>query len=98
MSETGLSKYGTLIIAVAILTTFLAMLLVMSFHSVPTENKELLDTLLGFLGGSFTAVGTYYLGSTAGSKSKDNTIAAMAATGLPEAPVSATPTVTKAAT
>lgn len=80
MGETGLAKYGTLIVAAMILTTFLAMLLVMSFHSVPTENKELLDTLLGFLGGSFTAVGTYYLGSTAASKAKDTTIAAMSAT------------------
>lgn len=72
---------------------YLGMLMVMSFHEVPSTNKDMLTTQMGSLGVAFGLVVGYYFGSSAGSKAKDTTIATIAA-----APATATTTATPAPT
>lgn len=66
-------------VATFVLAAFLGVILLMSWHTVPAENKDMLETLIGFIGGAFTAVVAFYFGSTSSSHTKDQTIAAMTA-------------------
>ena len=52
---------------------FFAMLLVLAFHPIPSENKDLFNVLLGVLGTAWggSIIG-YFFGSSSGSKGKDD--------------------------
>jgi dolichol kinase len=76
-AESSLTKHAPILLAGFILFAFLLMLVIMAFHTVPTENKDLVDTLLGVLGTAFAGVVGYFFGSNSSSKVKDATIASM---------------------
>lgn len=67
-------------VASFVLFAFVGVTLLLCWHSVPPENKETLDLLIGFIGGAFTGVTGFYFGSTQTSHQKDQAIQAMAAT------------------
>jgi uncharacterized membrane protein YeaQ/YmgE (transglycosylase-associated protein family) len=78
-------------IAALIILGFLAVLA--AFFFMPLKGDPgLFNVLIGILGGSFTSVVSFYFASTSGSKAKDETIGAIAASvtktngSLPEAP------------
>ena len=53
-----------------IVTGFFVLLIVLVYSSVPTENKEILNLVIGALIGNFGAVVSYYYGSSKGSADK----------------------------
>ena len=59
---------------------FFALLILLVLRVVPTENKDLLNIVVGALIGSFTSVVGYFFGSSAGSAAKEKTIADIAKT------------------
>lgn len=63
----------------AVLTTigFFSMLGVMLWHEVPVANKDMLNIMLGALGSGWLLCLGFYVGTTAGSIRKDETIAAL---------------------
>ena len=64
--------------ALAALVTagFFGMLAIMAFHDLPTGNRDMLNIMLGSLGAAWVAVVSYYFGSSAGSRAKDQALAA----------------------
>jgi ABC-type enterobactin transport system permease subunit len=50
---------------------FFSILVFMMFSEVPVASRDILNIMLGALGGSFSGVIGYYFGSTAGSKEKN---------------------------
>ena len=72
--DTGISKHAPVLVAGAVAVAFFAMLLIMSFHTVPSDNKDLEYTLLGVLATAFVNVCNYYFGSNRASKAKDSAI------------------------
>ena len=67
-----------LIIAMILAAMFGGVLLLLMFVPIPQENKDLLNILLGVLGGSFTTMVAWYYGSSASSRQKTSFIAASA--------------------
>ena len=65
------------VLAIGITFGFFGLLIFMSVHPIPAESRDLLDVMLGSLGSAFIAVCSFYFGSSAGSASKDETIARM---------------------
>lgn len=69
---------GQMVIALIVIIGFFGALYMMAHNPIPPENKDLVNILLGILGGSgFTAVMAYYFGSSIGSRNKENTIEQM---------------------
>lgn len=64
--------YGQVVTAVCAFLLFLACLVAAFLRN----NTDLINTLAGFVGGFASAAVTFYLGSSAGSQAKDETIAA----------------------
>ena len=62
------------ILAYGITLGFFGILAFMMKFDIPTVNKTELDVVLGSLGTAWIAVVTYYFGSSAGSRAKDDTI------------------------
>lgn len=60
------SKRSPFILMILIAIGFFGLMLVLAFHSVPTENKDTLVTMLGDLGAAFGMVVGYYFGSSIG--------------------------------
>lgn len=58
------------VLAVMLTLGFFGVLTAIMFYSVPKEIQQTLDILLGFLGGGFMSVITYYFGSSASSRRK----------------------------
>ena len=50
---------------------FFALLLVLVFVTIPEQNKDILNIVIGALIGAFTAVVGYFYGSSLGSKEKN---------------------------
>lgn len=71
--------YTQHMVAILVIIAYLGLVILLCLRSVPTENKEPLEIVLGVLGASFGAVVAFYFSSTASSRQKDSTIAEMAA-------------------
>jgi len=62
-------------IAVLVCLAFFASIGILMFHVVPADNKDLVTAMTATLGsGGFIAIVGYFFGSSASSKSKDDTI------------------------
>lgn len=81
-AKRGLRRAGDTqkFVASFVLVAFVAVIVLLCWHSVPLENRDALNILIGFIGGAFTSVVGYYFGSTSASHQKDQAIQAMAAT------------------
>ncbi|MBV8165845.1 MAG: hypothetical protein JO021_03560, partial [Alphaproteobacteria bacterium] len=66
------------VLALFISVGFFGMLAAMMLWDVPPQNKDMLNVMLGSLGAAWVAVVSYYFGSSAGSRTKDTAIAALA--------------------
>ncbi len=66
------------ILALVLFVLFFGLLLLMMFHAVPDANKDVLNILLGTLGGSIATVIAYYYGSSASSDSHTATLGRVA--------------------
>ncbi len=62
------------ILGTLIVIGFFALLILLVLAQVPTENKDLLNLVVGSLIGVFTSVVGYYFGSSIGSAKKDEMI------------------------
>lgn len=58
------------ILAAIVCVGFFGILGVMAFFVLPLENKDALLLMIGFLGGSFTSVVSYYFGSSPGQQQR----------------------------
>ena len=61
-----------------VVTGFFVLLYLLVSKTVPLENKDLLNLVVGALIGSFASVVGYFFGSSAGSSVKDKTISDIA--------------------
>jgi hypothetical protein len=68
------------ILAYLVTLGFFGMLIFMLFKIIPTENRDILNIMLGALGSTFTAIVSYYFGSTRGSEAKSAMLAQAAPT------------------
>lgn len=68
--------WGAPIISTIITVGFFVMLYLVIRKEIPDGSRELANIMLGSLGASFTAVISYWVGSSAGSASKDATLRA----------------------
>jgi len=59
------------ILGALIVAGFFSLLILLIIAAVPTENKDLLNLVVGALIGVFTSVVGYYFGSSIGSAKKD---------------------------
>ena len=77
LAQTGSRiAWGAPVVSVLVVGMFGAILALISTHAVPAEARDLLNVMLGSLAASFGAVVQYWVGSSAGSQSKDATIQA----------------------
>lgn len=76
-------------VASFVLATFLGVVILICWHTVPAENKDALEILIGVVAGSYKDICQYFFGSTSQSHQKDDAIQAMATT---TANVTGTPT------
>jgi hypothetical protein len=63
------------ILAYLVTMGFFGMLVFMLFKIIPTENRDILNIMLGSLSSTFTAIVAYYYGSTKGSEAKSAMLA-----------------------
>lgn len=63
------------ILAYLVTAGFFGMLAAMLFKIIPNENRDILNIMLGALSSTFTAVVSYYYGSTRGSEAKSALLA-----------------------
>ena len=59
------------ILGALIVSGFFALLILLVLSAVPTENKDLLNLVVGTLIGSFSGIVSYFFGSSLGSSKKD---------------------------
>ena len=59
------------ILGALIVAGFFALLILLVLSAVPTENKDLLNLVVGSLIGSFSGIVSYFFGSSLGSSKKD---------------------------
>jgi hypothetical protein len=69
------------ILAYLVTAGFFGMLAAMLFKIIPDENRDILNIMLGALSSTFTAVVSYYYGSTRGSEAKSALLAQTPSTG-----------------
>lgn len=62
------------VLAYGVTVGFFGLLGYMLKFDVPAANKDILNIMLGALGGSWVSIITYYFGSSAGSKAKNDLI------------------------
>jgi len=88
---------GQMALALIIVVGFFFVLYALMNHGVPPENRDLVNILLGLLGGTgFAGVITYYFGSSLGSRNKEDTITNTMKTLAPvtdQAPIAPSPAV-----
>jgi hypothetical protein len=63
------------VLAYLVTAGFFGMLAAMLFKIIPDENRDILNIMLGALSSTFTAVVSYYYGSTRGSEAKSAMLA-----------------------
>jgi hypothetical protein len=79
LAEAGsVIAWGAPIISILITVGFFAMLYVVIRQEIPESSQTLANIMLGSLGTSFTAVVGYWVGSSAGSAQKTNTLEKLA--------------------
>ena len=76
--QVDLKDWTPTVLAMLVSAGFFGMLSVMAFHDLPVGNRDMLNIMLGSLGAAWVAVVSYYFGSSAGSRAKDGSIAALA--------------------
>lgn len=59
------------ILGALIVMGFFTLLILLVLSAVPTENKDLLNLVVGTLIGSFSGIVSYFFGSSLGSSKKD---------------------------
>lgn len=59
------------ILGALIVAGFFALLILLVLSAVPSENKDLLNLVVGALIGSFSGIVSYFFGSSLGSSKKD---------------------------
>lgn len=59
------------ILGALIVAGFFALLILLVLSAVPSENKDLLNLVVGALIGSFSSIVSYFFGSSLGSSKKD---------------------------
>jgi hypothetical protein len=64
------------VMALGISAAFFGMIFLLSFHSMPTENREIVLSLIGILGTTFVGTASYFFGNNVGSHAKDVLLAA----------------------
>ncbi len=69
------------VISTIVCMGFFGILGVMAFFVLPLENKDALLLMIGFLGGSFTSVVSYYFGSSPGQQQRADALANLAGKG-----------------
>lgn len=75
-------------VALLVVSVYAGLVGVLSFHSVPGENKEALEIVLGVLGSAFGGVIGFYFGSSTASRASTDALAAVAAgTGTGTVPI-----------
>lgn len=62
------------ILAYGVTVGFFGLMIFMMKWDVPAANKDMLNIMLGALGGAWVSIVSYYFGSSASSKAKDETI------------------------
>lgn len=62
------------IMAYGVTVGFFGLMIFMMKWDVPAANKDMLNIMLGALGGAWVSIISYYFGSSAGSAKKDETI------------------------
>jgi len=73
----NVENVGRVTISILVILAFMAYLIGIIFFPVPTDMKDVVNTAGGTLGGAFVLVVNYWLGSSAGSSSKDKQIASL---------------------
>ena len=63
-------KLALYILSGVIVVAFFALLYLLIVLTIPEENKDILNIVVGALIGAFTGVVSYHFGSSAGSKEK----------------------------
>lgn len=63
-----------LIMAIAILFFSFALIFVIILMTIPTEKRDIVMVILGFVSGLMTSIVSYYFGSSAGSHKKSEQI------------------------
>lgn len=66
-----------LILGGLIVIGFFTLLVVLIFVKIPTENKDIMNIVVGGLIGSFATIVGYYFGSSSSAAKKDETIGNM---------------------
>jgi nucleoside recognition membrane protein YjiH len=66
------AAWGRTIVAAVVLGGFFGVLILFVLKD---KNMEIVNTLLGFLGGAFTSIVAYHFGTTAGSAEKTRLLA-----------------------
>lgn len=76
-----MQKYGAVVVSVLIVITFGTVLGIWLLRptSIQAASSEVINILLGTLAAAFTNVCNYWLGSSSGSKAKDEAIRAITA-------------------
>jgi hypothetical protein len=70
---------GSVIVSCVVTIGFIGVLFLWLYRPIAVPNSEVLNVLVGTLAAGFGQVVNYWLGSSAGSKKKDETLAAVAA-------------------
>jgi hypothetical protein len=74
--QVGLRDATPTVLALLVTAGFFGMLATMAFQDLPAANKDMLNVMLGSLGAAWVAVVSYYFGSSAGSRAKDEALVA----------------------
>lgn len=78
--QVELHDYTPTVLAMLVTLGFFGLLCLLAFHEAPVGNRDILNIMVGSLGAAWVAVVSYYFGSSAGSRVKDGSIAALAKT------------------
>ena len=81
--EMTVKDHTPAVLAAIVCVGFFGILAVMAFFILPLENKDALLLMIGFLGGSFTSVVSYYFGSSPGQQQRAEALANMAGKARP---------------
>jgi hypothetical protein len=76
--QASMKDWTPTVLALLVTVGFFGMMSVMTFRDLPIDNKDMLNVMLGSLGAAWVAVVSYYFGSSAGSRAKDEALAANA--------------------
>lgn len=71
MTKESIALWGSVVISMIVTVGFFWMLYLVLQREIPAGSRDLANIMLGYLGGSFTAVVGYWVGSSVGSVRKD---------------------------